>query len=64
MISESGAEFLEVKYEVTELSFPEVAFWFVAIPSKGGVSNLSCVAGADDAALNANWGPLLDACGI
>ena len=64
MICASGTEVWEVRNVLTELSFPEVAFWFVAIPSKGGVSNLSCVAGADDAALNANWGPLLDACGI
>ena len=49
----------------TESSFPEApAFWFVVISFNGVVSNLSCVAAADDAALNPKWEPLLDTCGI
>ena len=38
---------------VSELSFPEEAFWLVAAASKETVSNLSSEAAADEAALDA-----------
>jgi hypothetical protein len=59
----SGKE-LEFRNVFNELCFLELAFWLVAISFNEAVFNLSCVAGADDTALNAKCGPLLDACGI
>ena len=47
----------------TGLNIPEAAFWFVAITFNGVGSNLSCVTGADEIALDEMWEPLLGACG-
>ena len=47
---------LEVRSVVTELSFPEAAFWLVAAAaSNETVSNLSSEAATDEAVLNAKW---------